>query len=132
MNIKNSIFALLIGITPLTMHAMEKNTPEENLFAKKITIQDYLLEIEHGLYGKNIAQQLHEIHSAVYTPSTTEQPSDLYALLKHLMRFATGRKGAHNPENIKELIIKQIQIKHKTLLDYKERGLAQIPSVSGE
>ena len=132
MNTKYVILSFFFSCSPFTVHGMEENTAEHNLFAKKTSIHNYLLQIEHGLYGPNIAQQLHDIHSAIYIPSTSEQTINLYGALAKIVEFAIGSNGGHSPEKIRPLLVNQIQAKYRMLLTYQEKGLIQMPLMSPE
>ena len=130
MNTKQIALLLFLGCSPLAIQCMDaaRQTPEQKLFAKKISIDSYLSMVENGLYGNTIGQQLRQIRDAHYI-----NPKDnLYDKIVYTLKFVTGKKGASTPAAIPNLVIQQVQAKTQMLMDYEERGLAQIQSVSGE
>lgn len=121
--------------TPL-LHGMQL-LPEKQLLSQRITAQEYLNKIEHGLYGKTLAQKINLLASVEYNlythkkdPVSNNPVMDLYKILVGAITFAAKPGTSYTPEKIKELAISQINAKYQLLADYYNKGLIDISTVS--
>ncbi|HEX4372956.1 MAG TPA: hypothetical protein VHZ50_06605 [Puia sp.] len=130
MNVKNIALIAIFSVVSINLYAMQRNL-ELELLSKKITLQQYLYYIEHGYYGDMLANQLHLIASINYDQNQTNKNiKNLYQILVNTLKFAI--KNGHNPDQLRDLVRKQIWLRYEELQSYIDKDLVEFPSVSGE
>jgi len=121
-----TLLASLIFL-PIVTYAMHNlMQAEQDFYAGNITAYQFINEIENGLYGHVIAQEMRLIHSADYFshPHIDNLYQELIDMLEWLRRH-------EDPSLLQRFMVLNIDMKYEMLMDYAEANPLLFPYAGG-